>query len=105
MNYIKIVNMTYEIQKKKYIEQLLKEYKSFNKLGFGKNKSGFTKQHIVNCLKCNNYTELNYEIDAYIEKVKDSDRTIDKQGKHSFSNIQRKINMRQRLALKLHNRN
>lgn len=105
MNYIKIVNMTYEINKKYYIEQLVKEYKSFNKLGFGKNKSGFTKQHIVNCLKCNNYTELNYEIDAYIEKVKNSNRTFDKQAKNSFSNIERKMNIKQRLALKLHNRN
>jgi len=97
--------MTYEINKKYYIEQLVKEYKSFNKLGFGKNKSGFTKQHIVNCLKCNNYTELNYEIDAYIEKVKNSNRTFDKQAKNSFSNIERKMNIKQRLALKLHNRN
>lgn len=105
MNYIKIVIMTYEINKKYYIEQLVKEYKSFNKLGFGKNKSGFTKQHIVNCLKCNNYTELNYEIDAYIEKVKNSNRTFDKQAKNSFSNIERKMNIKQRLALKLHNRN
>ena len=105
MNYIKIVNMTYEIQKKNYIQQIVKEYKSFIKMGFGKNKSGFTKQHIVNCLKCNNYTELNYEIDAYIQKVKNSNKTIDKQNKHSFSNIERKINMRQRLAFKLHNRN
>ena len=105
MNYIKIVNMTYEINKKYYIEQLVKEYKSFNKLGFGKNKSGFTKQHIVNCLKCNNYTELHYEIDAYIEKVKNSNRTFDKQAKNSFSNIERKMNIKQRLALKLHNRN
>ena len=97
--------MTYEIQKKKYIEQIVKEYKSFTKMGFGKNKSGFTKQHIVNCLKCNNYTQLNYEIDAYIEKVKDSNKTLDKESKHSFSNFERKNNIRQKLALKLHNRN
>ena len=97
--------MTYEIHKKKYIEQIVKEYKSFMKMGFGKNKSGFTKQHIVNCLKCNNYTELNYEIDAYIEKVKDSNRTLNKEGKHTFSNFERKNNMRLRLATKLHNRN
>ena len=94
-----------KFKKKKYIEQIVKEYKSFTKMGFGKNKSGFTKQHIVNCLKCNNYMELNYEIDAYIEKVKDSNKTLDKESKHSFSNFERKNNIRQKLALKLHNRN
>ena len=94
-----------KFKKKKYIEQIVKEYKSFTKMGFGKNKSGFTKQHIVNCLKCNNYTELNYEIDSYIEKVKDSNKTLDKESKNSLSYIERKDNMRLRLALKLHNRN